>query len=137
AANPMPANPVAVTASEQVSASATSDESARPDTSNLAPAPALPHGGLVAPLPGTAAGAKPAAGNRPWQSLRKPTDRKSTSAWALPNPAFLDRIKGIFDTQTPGKNPELVPVAPGEDTDKPVADEDVVPRDPDSPTAPK
>src|SRR5262249_58582416 len=98
--------------SEQVSASSTNDESDRPATPSLAPVPAPAHGDLVAPLPGTTPDAAPAAGNRPWQSLRKPTDRKSASVWALPKPAFLDGIKGIFETQPMIKNPEPAPVAP-------------------------
>jgi hypothetical protein len=141
AANPMPTQPLVIESSAPaVPASFGSDGSRRPAVESrpsLAPSKPAPSGGLVAPLPGTAPNAASPADDRPWQTLKQPTDRKNESVWALPKPAFLNDLQGLFERQMLTQNPDLMPAAPGADTARPVADADVTPRDSREPIAPK
>lgn len=139
AASPMPSTPEPAAKIESVPQQPQPAPVAPPKLASvtLSSPPPQSHGGLVAPLPGTGAQTPSDGAARPWQTLKKPNDRKNDSVWALPKPAFLFDAQGAFERQLVTKNTELTPVAPGASTDKPVAEADIAPRDSAEPVAPK
>jgi len=94
-----------------------SDRTTAPSNGSLSP-----HS-LVPPLPATVTGDPhvASASRRPWQSLSSEPAAQQGVVWQLPRPAFMNDSADLFELQFGGVNRDLIPAAPGADTNRPLA----------------